>query len=404
MNTTSGPVASLTRVLATTVFALLLPLGNAHGKAFRILYSFCSQANCADGAMPAASLVADAAGNLYGTTARGGSHGSGTIFKLAPDGIETVLYSFTGASDGGPPAGSLIADPQGNLYGTAAGGADGKGVVFKLMPDGTETVLYAFTGGNDGGPPFGSLILDTQGNLYGVGGGGHQSCFGGCGAVFKVAPDGAERVLYAFCAEAKCADGEFPNGELIADEAGNLYGTTQSGGANGIVAAGTVFELEKTGEEKVLWSFCSASGCSDGEFPRAGLIRDRSGNLYGTTLYGGAPVGTVFRLAPDGVETVLYGFTGGSDGGNPAARLTRDRRGDLYGTTSEYGSKCIESGIGGCGTVFKLAPSGGFSVLHSIGRQFRSVSGVIADDRGSLYGTTPRGGAHKAGTVFAIKQ
>src|SRR4029077_19570495 len=120
------------------------------------------------------------------TTTTGGAHDNGTVFRLAPDGTETVLHSFTGGADGGPPAGSLILDTEGNLYGTAGGGAHGQGVVFKLAPDETETVLYAFNGGSDVGAPSLRLILDTEGNLYGVGGGGLQSCFGGCGAIFKL--------------------------------------------------------------------------------------------------------------------------------------------------------------------------------------------------------------------------
>jgi uncharacterized repeat protein (TIGR03803 family) len=386
--------------LIAAATAVLLPFGGAHAKSIHILYSFCSQPKCADGATPEASLVADAAGNLYGTTAAGGAHGMGTVFKLAPDGTEAVLYAFSGGADGGPPTGSLILDTDGNLYGTAGGGAQGHGVVFKLAPDGTETVLYAFQGGADGGPPYGSLIRNAEGDLYGVGAGGNQNCFGGCGAIFKVAPDGTETVPYAFCAEASCEDGEFPNGDLLADAAGNLYGTTQFGGGHGVVAAGTVFELTTKGKEKVLWSFCSRASCSDGEFPLAGLIRDSSGNLYGTTDYGGAPVGTVFRLAPDGTETVLYGFTGRSDGGNPETRLTMDGNGNLYGTTTEYGEKCL--GRGGCGTIYKLAPKGSLKVLRTIGTGYQESSSFIIDNQGYLYGTTIGGGAQKAGTVFRI--
>jgi uncharacterized repeat protein (TIGR03803 family) len=388
--------------LAAFAALVLLPLGDAHAKAVDILYSFCSQANCSDGAMPGAALAADPAGNFYGTTASGGAYGKGVVFRLAPDGTETVLHAFTGGSDGASPAGRLTLDAAGNLYGTAGAGAHGQGIVFRLAPDGTETVLYAFNGASDGGPPVGSLILDRKGNLYGVGLGGRQNCFGGCGAVFKVAPGGGETIFYAFCAEANCADGALPNGDLVADRDGNIYGTTESGGANGIVTAGTVFELTAQGQEKVLWSFCARAGCSDGEFPLAGLIRDKSGNLYGTTDYGGSPVGTVFRLAPDGTETVLYGFTGHSDGGNPETRLATDGQGNLYGTTSEYGNKCPR--VGGCGTIYKLSPADDLTPLYSIGWHSRSASGLLEDGQGYLYGTTPGGGAQESGTVFRIRK
>jgi uncharacterized repeat protein (TIGR03803 family) len=388
--------------LTVGAVAALLSFCGVHAKSIHVLYSFCSQPKCADGARPQASLTADLAGNLYGTTSAGGAQDKGTVFRLAPDGTESVLYAFSGGADGGPPAGSLTLDTEGNLYGTAGGGAQGKGVVFKLAPDGTQTVLYAFSGGADGGPPYGSLIRDAKGNLYGVGAGGNQNCFGGCGAIFKLAPDGTETVLYAFCVEANCTDGEFPNGDLLADGAGNLYGTTQFGGGHGVVVAGTVFELTTRGKEKVLWSFCSKASCSDGEFPMAGLIRDNSGNLYGTTDYGGNPVGTVFKLAPDGSETVLYGFTGRSDGGNPQTRLAGDDHGNLYGTTEEYGGKCHYEG--GCGTIYKRAPDGSFTVLYTIGLRLRSASGLIMDNQAGLYGTSPDGGAQKAGTVFAVRK
>ena len=410
MSATHGirPLPNRAALFALIAFAsvLLLSATGTHARPDRILYSFCAQTNCADGAHPFDSVLIDSQGSLYGTTANGGAHGGGTIFRLAPDGSESVLYSFCakpGCADGVSPQAGLIADGSGNLYGTTpVGGANNSGVVFRLAPDGTETVLHAFAGESDGGPPVGRLMLDKKGDLYGVGMGGLQNCFGGCGAVFRVAADGTETVRYAFCAQAKCADGELPNGGLVADEAGNIYGTTQFGGANGIVAAGTVFELMAGGTEKVLWSFCARANCDDGEFPLAGLILDKSGNLYGSTTYGGSPVGTVFRLAPDGTETVLYGFTGGSDGGNPSTILVRDREGQLFGTTSEYGNKCPR--LGGCGTIFRLRPDGALKTFRAIEIELNGASGLAADKQGNLYSTSPYGGTYNAGTVFAIRK
>jgi uncharacterized repeat protein (TIGR03803 family) len=275
-----------------------------------VLHSFAGAPG--DGANPSAGLIADSKGNLFGTTVLGGAFASGVVFKLAPGGSETVLYSFTGGSDGAGPAAGLIADSSGNLYGTASGGgASNAGVVFKLGPGGTETVLHSFTGGSDRASSVAGLIADGSGNLYGTTEAGGRSGSGcivvGCGVVFKLGPDGTETVLHAFTG----SDGANPQAGLIADGSGNLYGTTYAGGGSN---AGVVFKLSPSGTETVLYTF---TGGSDGGFPLAGLIADSSGNLYGTTAGGGAqpPVcggggcGVVFKLSPSGTETVLYSFT-----------------------------------------------------------------------------------------------
>jgi uncharacterized repeat protein (TIGR03803 family) len=348
-----------------------------------------------DGKEPFASLVFDQAGNLYGTTESGGAHGGGTVFKLAPnaDGSwrESVLYSFcsrTNCVDGEAPFASLIFDQTGNLYGTTkcggahVGGGSGGGTVFKLAPnaDGSwrESVLYSFcsrTNCVDGEAPLASLIFDQTGNLYGTTqvGGAH----GVGGTVFKLAPnaDGSwrESVLHSFCSCPHCSDGEFPEASLIFDSDGNLYGTTFGGG--GIFGGGTVFKLAPNGRESVLHSFCFRTKC-DGEFPFSSLIFDQAGNLYSTTKgFGGAHAGgTVFELAPnaDGswTQTVLHTFcsrTNCVDGGQPAG-LVFDFAGNLYGTTESGGDQGCLSGDG-CGVVFKLTPNskGGWNerVLHT---------------------------------------
>jgi uncharacterized repeat protein (TIGR03803 family) len=268
-----------------------------------VLYSFCRLGgrHCRDGAFPQGGLIMDTDGNLYGTTLQGGGIGvAGTVFKLAPDGTETVLYRFCrlGGTHCLLPAPGLIMDTAGNLYGTTfTGGADNGGTVFRLAPDGTETVLYSFCrlGGRycrDGRSPAGGLIMDTDGNLYGAtyyGGGG----LGHAGTVFKLAPDGTETVLYRFCTVVDCRDGVRPSGGLIMDAAGNLYGTT----ANGGIGAGTVFKLAPDGTETVLYRFCRQSSCIDGARPAGGLIMDAAGNLYGSTQGGGiGEAGVVFAL------------------------------------------------------------------------------------------------------------
>ena len=312
-----------------------------------VLHSF-GETNT-DGAFPFYGyLVRDGAGNLYGTTDYGGIHGSGTIFRVSPTGKE-VFFSFNG-SDGGFPFAGLVADTSGNFYGTTYVRGTGClpygcGTVFKINSKGKESILYSFTGAPDGDNPFAGLVRDSAGNLYGTTITGGTN---GAGTVFKVDTTGKETVLYSFCSNA-CQDGEIPYSALIRDNAGNLYGTTLAGGMFG---SGTVFKLDSTGVETVLYNFCSQSGCTDGSQPYAGLVRDAAGDLYGTTYGGGAnQAGTVFEVDKTGKETVLYSFCslpGCADGGLPYAGLARDNAGNLYGTTSNFAEAY--------GTVFKIAP------------------------------------------------
>ena len=235
-------------------------------------------------------------------------------------------------------------DGQGNLYGTTqAGGTSNAGTVFKLDTTGEETVLYSFTGtSGDGKSPFAGVVRDGQGNLYGTTEAGGVSNFG---TVFKVDTTGKETVLYSFTGAG--GDGAQPMTSLTRDANGNLYGTTNSGGKGIDGGNGVVFKLDKTGRERMLYRF-PATGAK-GIRPH-GVVRDARGNLYGTTLYHGAfGWGTVFKLSPAGKVTVLDNFTGGNaDGGHPYAGVVRDDQGNLYGTTS--------AGAIGYGTVFKITP------------------------------------------------
>lgn len=395
-------------VLALLTFAAIAVPGSADAK-FHVLYTFCSKANCSDGSGPEAGLIADQAGNLYGTTVGGGANGFGTVFRLAPDGTETVLYSFAAGGDGAYPHARLIMDGSGNFYGTTSGGGaggcggSGCGTVFKLAPDGTETVLYVFGGGSDGGNP-NAVIMDKSGNLYGTTElGGGTGCYGsGCGTVFRLVPDGTETVLYAFTGG---TDGGTPLAGLVMDDSGNLFGTTEYGGSEGIVPAGTIFEVTPKGHEKVLWNFCSLSSCDDGEFPAADLIRDKAGNLYGTAAWGGI-IGTAFKLAPDGTFTKLHGFSDVPDGANPYAGLVMDKAGNLYGTTEAGGRTCGNYGSS-CGVVFEIAPDGTETVLHAFSRRHGDgilpVAGLLEIGK-HLYGTTPtlQWRSNGGGTVFEI--
>jgi uncharacterized repeat protein (TIGR03803 family) len=309
----------------------------------------------------------------------------------------TVLYSFKGYPDGASPHGALLRDAEGNFYGTTYyGGSSDYGTVFKLSRSGEETVLYSFTWGTDGGSPSSGLVRDKAGNLYGTTEyGGDFTCnvYDGCGTVFKVDSNGTETVVHSFAGGT--TDGCYPFGGLIRDKAGNLYGTTQSCGA-----FGTVFKLDKTGTETLLHSFTGY----DGAYPTyTRLLMDMKGSLYGVTSSGGnSEQGVVYVLSQDGTETVLHSFTGaGGDGCNPFGTPTMDKNGILYGTTSACGTS---SGI-----VWKLGRNGAETVLHrftgSDGAE--PIGGVIMDDRGNLYGDTSQGsgtgcGGYGCGTIFKL--
>ncbi len=378
--------------------------------AYRVLYTFTGGA---DGALPGFlggnALTLDRRGNLYGTADAGGdpscavgffAPGCGVVFQVDRHGKETTLHTFTGP-DGADPDTGMVRDWEGNLYGsTAFGGSLGFGAVFKIDRNGNETVLYSFTGGADGNSPQGGVIGDEEGNLYGatteggdVTGGVSSPCDSyGCGVVFKVDRWGNETVLYTFAG----VDGKDPYGGLLRDERGNLYGTTIKGGTFG---DGVVFKLDRWGNETVLYSF---SGGADGANPFTGVIRDERGNLYGTTEDGGnfpgfAGSGVVFKLDRAGNETVLYTFTGGTDGGVPYGRLLR-REGNLYGTTLFGGdlNGLPQNCAGfGCGVVFKLDRAGKETVLYSFtgyADGANPYNGLVGDEEGNLYGTTGYGG------------
>jgi uncharacterized repeat protein (TIGR03803 family) len=302
-NCTDGafPGAGLLLDKAGNLYGTTLSGGTSgHGVVFklaasgkeRVLHGFAG--NRMDGTSPQAGLITDPAGNLYGTTTYGGSFDDGIVFKLNKAGKETVLHNFTGGADGGNPQyGSVVRDAAGNLYGTtytggsfSCGGGDGCGTVFKLDKTGKEIVFHNFSSQQDG-QTYAGLIRDAAGNFYGT------TAFGGPtanGVVFKLDATGTETILHSFTGG---TDGGFPYAGLVRDTAGNLYGTTQSGGASGW---GVVFKLDASGTETVLYSF---TGGTDGGLPYGDLIRDGAGNLYGTTNVGGASnFGVVFKVTP----------------------------------------------------------------------------------------------------------
>jgi uncharacterized repeat protein (TIGR03803 family) len=411
----------LAAVMLVTAMVGLVPQVWAANR-YRTLHRFTGQ----DGASPRSDLILDASGNLYGTTVSGGTANVGTVFELTPqaDGSwrETVLYNFcskTNCSDGYFPVGRLAFDQSGSLYGTTQnGGTYFRGTVFELTPqaDGSwrETALYNFCC-SDGYPPSGGVIFDRSGNLYGT------TSWGGIsdnGVVFRLTPnrDGkwTEQVLYNFCSDGICTDGEGPFGGLVFDNAGSLYGATQFGGVEGCnFGCGVVFELtvnsHGTWKEKLLHQFSSVK---DGYNTLAALIFDGAGDLYGTTSAGGVfGSGTVFELIPDQrgkwKHKILRSFTGGADGGEPASELAFDGAGNLYGTTAKGGDLTV-CNLAGCGVVFKLTQKADRIWFETLLHRFHDrpgaepVAGVVLDAAGNLYGTTQGDGSSSEGSVYQI--
>lgn len=395
-------------ICQAALLGLVVLSPSAYAK-YKVLYTFACGS---DGCAPEAPLIFDGAGNLYGTTVGGGAHGYGTVFRLAPHGAESVLYSFKAGADGASPYAGVVMDEAGNLYGTTSVGGgsgcggQGCGTVFKIAPDGSETVLHAFADVPDGANPSGGVVLDRKGNLYGttVSGGTGTSCYVSCGTVFKLAPDGTETVLYSFQGG---SDGGTPYASPIIDKAGNLYGTTiYAGSGNCISGCGVVFKVAPDGTETVLHAF----DFSDGSYSYAPVIMDKSGNLYGTTGWGGpSGLGTAFKLAPDGTTTVLHAFPdSANDGQNPYAGLAFDGRGNLYGTTTQGGKICGNYGSS-CGTIFKIGQDGTETIVHALkkghGDGIVPYAGLAVDRTGNLFGTTSTTTWYRAGgTVFEVTQ
>jgi uncharacterized repeat protein (TIGR03803 family) len=442
-------LAGQVRILSAIVVLLAAAVAPAHAATKEtVVLTF----DASNGMVPLSSLIADKAKSLYGTTSVGGNGtcadfggatGCGTVFELSPPTVKggawvhTVLYNFQGAGDGIGPAGALVFDQNGNLYGTTEVGGvgtctNGCGTVFKLSPPKvkggawTESVLYSFHGGSgDGATPIARLVLDANGNLYGTTFfGGGSNCAGyGCGTVFELSPPAVqggpwtEHLLHSFPGGTS-SDGSGPGPGLIFDLAGNLYGTT---GFGGLYNGGTIFQLRPPAQQGGPWTeiqlynfTCGTDGCS----PSASVVFDNNGALYGTTSGGGIyQFGTVFQLTPPTqgtvwTEAVLHSFTLGADGGNPAAGVIFDAKGNLYGVTLVGGNySCNEGFNDGCGVVFKLAPPTlpgkpwKETVLHSFtgGPDGMEPNGTLFFGKGGLlYGTTENGGTFNDGTVFSV--
>jgi uncharacterized repeat protein (TIGR03803 family) len=394
-------MSTTTRPLQAFAFALGLAacaIPAAHAATFGVVHNF---GGTSDGAFPLNGLTADGSGNLYGAASSGGASNYGVVFKMDTSGVVTVLYNFKGGTDGADPEGHLMANKAGSVFGTtAAGGASGAGTVFRITAAGKEQVLYSFAGGSDGSAPQAGLTRDKAGNLYGTTYAGGAN---GNGTVFKLslpARKGAhwtEKVLYSF---GTGTDGATPVGGVAFDAAGNIYGTTSAQGAGGY---GTVFQLTRSGStwtESTLHDFQNAD---DGAIPYAGLIY-KGGNFYGAATEGGVNEGgTIFELTPSGSSwnfTVIYSVPGWGISGT-FRDVLMDKAGAIYGTTH-----C--DGDDNAGTVYKLTPSGSswnYTLLYTFtgGTDgLYSFSNLVLKG-GSVYGTTNSGGANGMGVIFSVK-
>jgi len=348
-----------------------------------------------DGALPFAGVIQDKTGNIYGTTSYGGAFNAGSVFKVNASGTEETLYSFTGGTDGNTPYGALTLDKFGNLYGTTyVGGSYNLGVIFKVDPTGNETVLHHFAGGDsDGCYPSGKLV-GSKGAFYGT-----TSLCGATfqGVIFKLNKKWQLTVVHSFSG----SDGANPfYGGLLKDKAGNFYGVTDYGGnltCPGGLGCGVVYQLDQQGTLNVLYRF--AGGATDGCSPLGSVVMDKSGDLFGITNGCGASnYGTVWHLS-NGAESVIHHFAGAPfDGARPVAGLVRDSKGNLYGVTEDGGS--TSCGGVGCGAVYRLGRDGTLKLLHS----FSYSDGATPDGElfrgpsGKLFGTTYFGGSNSCGS------
>jgi len=401
---------------------------------YRVAHDFCSAANCTDGIGPRGGLLLVAAGNAYGVTQQGGANATGSVFRIAPDGPFHTLYDFCAQScaDGNLPQTALIADVNGNLYGsTPNGGSEGGGSVFMLSPNAKHArwkieTLHGFCSGTpcvDGTRPGSRLTYrgadtglpyDGVSPLYGTTGlGGWNDA----GIVFELTPNKGghgwkERVIYTFCARSQCADGGAPLG-LTMDGTGHLFVATHGGGAHN---GGTVLQLSAAGKNKewnarLLYSFCARARCIDGSGPDTTLLRDAEGNLYGGTSFGGnaSNAGVVFKLRTDGThwqENVLHAFCSQRDcrdGAGAAGTLVMDEAGALYGIAGD-GGKHDRTG----GAVWRLEGAT-YTLLHSFCRRDDNclkgqepIAGLSIGANGRLYGETTAGGTKNNGVVFEL--
>jgi uncharacterized repeat protein (TIGR03803 family) len=421
------PQTPIVTILALMLTAIATPSANAQFT-LDVLHNF---AGGTDGNHPQGGVIQDADGNFYGTTAFGGTNcqdqGCGTIYKIDKNGEYTVLYRFSGGSDGAAPRAGVVRDAAGNLYGTTQGqgGVGAPSTLFKLDKSGQETTLFDFTDSKESGAADSTPILDAEGNLYGalsIGGDIHCQIGRndvGCGLVYKLDATGTYRVIHTF---KKFADGAQPEGGLVMDAAGNLYGSTVGGGVGadskallcsylgiGGIGCGTVFKIDKNGKFTLLYCF---HGKADGANP-VGVTLDGAGNLYGVTDNGGAlpcdvifiyGCGTIFKIDMAGKFSVLHTFRPKPVSNSLYNNLFLDSKGNIYGTNEEDPFSA--------GFLFELDTKGKYRVLYTFSNASDglSLTGAMLAPNGDFYGTLGTGGGAPdcgfdsagCGTVFKL--
>jgi len=392
---------------ATAVLLTIMSVTFAvHAQTFSVVYNFGSQAGDPIQPFYSGIIAQGRDGNLYsGSYGGGGTTGAGALYSLTPGGTLTTLYSFSNSTDGETPAGGLTLGSDGSFYGTSYGGGFGGapfGTVFKFTPPNSFTTLYTFTDGSDGALPLAPPIQATDGNFYGT------TCPGcnsqpGYGSIYKITPSGTFTVLFT-CDVTHCYD---VNGPLVQGKDGNLYGTSEFGGAN---SQGAVFKITPAGKITDLVSF----DISNGQLPIGPLVPGSDGNFYGTAVDGGSfGHGVIFKVTGGGVLTVLHHMNGSADGGAPYAGLVQATDGNFYGVNANGGAASANC-PSGCGTVFKLTPKGVFSVIYNFDLTTGSVpyTTLLQHTNGLLYGTTQMGGtgnvdphciAGVCGVLFSVK-
>jgi len=396
------PKTILRGLLLLVLFALAGSRQTYAQSTFKLLHTFTGP----DGSNPSGDLVRDSAGNLYGVTSVGGVNctnqniqGCGTLFQITPSGVFSVLYMFTGGTDGANPIGGLTLSSNGDLFGTTYGGTclpsqpGTCGSIFKFSQASGFALLHDLDPVTEGWRPAGPLTLDSHGNIYGT-----TSLYGyphfKSGAVFKLTPGGSLTVLHVFSAP---TDGISPGGRLLLDSAGNLRGTTQLGGTGCVhqSGCGTIFKIDAAGNESIFEDFVYQTGWSVGP----SLVQDSAGNFFGTTFGWKACCGTVYKVNSAGVKTVLHTFTQRKIEGAHPLGVVRDAAGNLYGTNQSGGPNFI-------GTVFKISTAGKETILHNFaGGADGSIprGSVILDPQGNLYGTSfPLNENLPGGTVFEL--
>lgn len=409
MTRPSFPIRAILAAFTTLVFAVCATRAGA--QTYTTLHNFCSETNCADGFYSHSGLVQGTDGNYYGTTDYGGAYGGGSVFSISSGGTFTTIYSFCAqvdCADGFNPIAVPVLASDGKFYGTTySGGANGYGTVFSLTAEGTLTTLYNFCSSSncaDGEEP-GPLVEGSDGNLYGTTNGDPFYEYP-TGTVYRITPSGTFTTLHTFCTQSGCPDGAFPSGSLVEASDGSFYGTTSG---DRFISNGTVFRITTAGALTTLHVFCSQGGlCKDGNLPMGGLALGTDGYFYGTTEFGGAAncarglnrkglgCGTIFKISPSGKLQTLLSFPGAKSGENPVAPLIQATDGNFYGATQYGGTKTNEgcSPIG-CGTLFQTTTNGGLRTVHNLTGYLYGgylAAQLVQGTDGNFYGTSLLGG------------